>query len=225
MPNITLPDGSVRKFDASVTGLQLANDIGPGLAKAALMVLVDGVECDLDHEIKQDSNVSLITRSDDLALKLIRHDCAHVMAAAVQELFPETQVTIGPSIENGFYYDFFRKERFSQDDLETIEKRMHELIDRDDKVKREVWNRERAIEHYKGLNEPFKVELVEAIPEGEVLSFYRQGNFLDLCRGPHAPSTRHIGHAFKLMSVAGAYWRGDSSRPMLQRIYLSLIHI
>ena len=219
MPNITLPDGSVRKFDASVTGLQLANDIGPGLAKAALMVLVDGVECDLDHEIKQDSNVSLITRSDDLALKLIRHDCAHVMAAAVQELFPETQVTIGPSIENGFYYDFFRKTRFSQDDLETIEKRMHELVDRDDKVKREVWNRERAIEHYKGLNEPFKVELVEAIPEGEVLSFYRQGNFLDLCRGPHAPSTRHIGHAFKLMSVAGAYWRGDSSRPMLQRIY------
>ncbi|MBT6306626.1 MAG: threonine--tRNA ligase [Rhodospirillaceae bacterium] len=219
MPNITLPDGSVRKFDAAVTGLQLANDIGPGLAKAALMVLVDGVECDLDHEIKQDSNVSLITRSDDLALKLIRHDCAHVMAAAVQELFPETQVTIGPSIENGFYYDFFRKKRFSQDDLETIEKRMHELIDRDDKVKREVWNRERAIEHYKGLNEPFKVELVETIPEGEVLSFYRQGNFLDLCRGPHAPSTRHIGHAFKLMSVAGAYWRGDSSRPMLQRIY------
>ncbi|MDC0998167.1 threonine--tRNA ligase [Rhodospirillaceae bacterium] len=219
MPNITLPDGSVRKFDAAVTGLQLANDIGPGLAKAALMVLVDGVECDLDHEIKQDSNVSLITRSDDLALKLIRHDCAHVMAAAVQELFPETQVTIGPSIENGFYYDFFRKKRFSQDDLETIEKRMHELIDRDDKVKREVWNRERAIEHYKGLNEPFKVELVETIPEGEVLSFYRQGKFLDLCRGPHAPSTRHIGHAFKLMSVAGAYWRGDSSRPMLQRIY------
>ncbi|MDA9314154.1 threonine--tRNA ligase [Alphaproteobacteria bacterium] len=219
MPNLTLPDGSVRNFDDSITGLQLANDIGPGLAKAALIVLVDGVECDLDHEITQDSNVSLITRSDELALKLIRHDCAHVMAAAVQELFPETQVTIGPSIENGFYYDFFRKTPFAQDDLETIEKRMHELVDRDDKVKREVWNRERAIEHYKGLNEPFKVELVEAIPEGEVLSFYRQGNFLDLCRGPHAPSTRHIGHAFKLMSVAGAYWRGDSSKPMLQRIY------
>jgi threonyl-tRNA synthetase len=219
MPNLTLPDGSVRNFDASITGLQLANDIGPGLAKAALIVLVDGVECDLDHEITQDSNVSLITRSDELALKLIRHDCAHVMAAAVQELFPETQVTIGPSIENGFYYDFFRKTPFAQDDLETIEKRMHELVDRDDKVKREVWNRERAIEHYKGLNEPFKVELVEAIPEGEVLSFYRQGNFLDLCRGPHAPSTRHVGHAFKLMSVAGAYWRGDSSKPMLQRIY------
>ena len=219
MPNLTLPDGSVRNFDASITGLQLANDIGPGLAKAALIVLVDGVECDLDHEITQDSNVSLITRSDELALKLIRHDCAHVMAAAVQELFPETQVTIGPSIENGFYYDFFRKTPFAQDDLETIEKRMHELVDRNDKVKREVWNRERAIEHYKGLNEPFKVELVESIPEGEVLSFYRQGNFLDLCRGPHAPSTRHIGHAFKLMSVAGAYWRGDSSKPMLQRIY------
>ena len=219
MPNLTLPDGSVRNFDDSITGLQLATDIGPGLAKAALIVLVDGVECDLDHEITQDSNVSLITRSDELALKLIRHDCAHVMAAAVQELFPETQVTIGPSIENGFYYDFFRKTPFAQDDLETIEKRMHELVDRDDKVKREVWNRERAIEHYKGLNEPFKVELVESIPEGEVLSFYRQGNFLDLCRGPHAPSTRHIGHAFKLMSVAGAYWRGDSSKPMLQRIY------
>jgi threonyl-tRNA synthetase len=219
MPNLTLPDGSVRNFDASVTGLQLANDIGPGLAKAALIVLVDGVECDLDHEITQDSNVSLITRSDELALKLIRHDCAHVMAAAVQELFPETQVTIGPSIENGFYYDFFRKTAFSQDDLEIIEKRMHELVDRNDKVKREVWSREQAVEHYKGLNEPFKVELVEAIPEGEVLSFYRQGNFLDLCRGPHAPSTRHVGHAFKLMSVAGAYWRGDSSKPMLQRIY------
>ena len=219
MPNLTLPDGSVRNFDASVTGLQLANDIGPGLAKAALIVLVDGVEYDLDHEITQDSNVSLITRSDELALKLIRHDCAHVMAAAVQELFPETQVTIGPSIENGFYYDFFRKTAFSQDDLEIIEKRMHELVDRNDKVKREVWNREQAVEHYKGLNEPFKVELVEAIPEGEVLSFYRQGNFLDLCRGPHAPSTRHVGHAFKLMSVAGAYWRGDSSKPMLQRIY------
>jgi threonyl-tRNA synthetase len=141
------------------------------------------------------------------------------MAAAVQELFPETQVTIGPSIENGFYYDFFRKTAFSQDDLEIIEKRMHELVDRNDEVKREVWNREQAVEHYKGLNEPFKVELVEAIPEGEVLSFYRQGNFLDLCRGPHAPSTRHVGHAFKLMSVAGAYWRGDSSKPMLQRIY------
>ena len=219
MPNLTLPDGSVRNFDASVTGLQLANDIGPGLAKAALIVLVDGVECDLDHEITQDSNVSLITRSDELALKLIRHDCAHVMAAAVQELFPETQVTIGPSIENGFYYDFFRKTAFSQDDLKIIEKRMHELVDRNDEVKREVWNREQAVEHYKGLNEPFKVELVEAIPEGEVLSFYRQGNFLDLCRGPHAPSTRHVGHAFKLMSVAGAYWRGDSSKPMLQRIY------
>jgi len=148
MPNLTLPDGSVRNFDASITGLQLANDIGPGLAKAALIVLVDGFECDLDHEITQDSNVSLITRSDELALKLIRHDCAHVMAAAVQELFPETQVTIGPSIENGFYYDFFRKTPFAQDDLETIEKRMHELVDRDDKVKREVWNRERAIEHY-----------------------------------------------------------------------------
>ena len=219
MPNITLPDGSVRSFENSITGFQLATDIGPGLAKAALIMLVDGVELDLDQEISNDSKVAFITRSDDLALPLIRHDCAHVMAAAVQELFPEAQVTIGPSIENGFYYDFYRKTPFSQDDLGKIEKRMHELVNRDDKIQREVWDRRHAIDHYKDIDEPFKVELVEAIPEGEVLSFYRQGNFLDLCRGPHAPSTRHVGHAFKLMSVAGAYWRGDSSRPMLQRIY------
>ena len=213
MPNITLPDGSVRSFDNSITGFQLASDIGPGLAKAALIMLVDDIELDLDHEIKNDSKVAFITRSDELALPLIRHDCAHVMAAAVQELFPETQVTIGPSIENGFYYDFYRQTPFSQDDLGKIEERMHELVDRDDKIQREVWDRGHAIDHYKGIDEPFKVELVEAIPEGEILSFYRQGDFLDLCRGPHAPSTRHVGHAFKLMSVAGAYWRGDSSRP------------
>ncbi|MBB45462.1 MAG: threonine--tRNA ligase [Rhodospirillaceae bacterium] len=219
MPNITLPDGSVRSFDNSITGFQLASDIGPGLAKAALIMLVDGVELDLDHEIRDDSKVAFITRSDESALPLIRHDCAHVMAAAVQELFPETQVTIGPSIENGFYYDFYRQTPFSQDDLGKIEKRMHELVDKDDKIQREVWDRGHAIDHYRGIDEPFKVELVESIPEGEVLSFYRQGDFLDLCRGPHAPSTRHVGHAFKLMSVAGAYWRGDSSRPMLQRIY------
>ena len=138
MPNITLPDGSVRSFDDSITGFQLAIDIGPGLAKAALIMLVDGVELDLDHEINNDSKVEFITRSDDLGLPLIRHDCAHVMAAAVQELFPETQVTIGPSIENGFYYDFYRKTPFSQDDLGEIEKRMHELVDRDDKIQREV---------------------------------------------------------------------------------------
>ena len=219
MPNITLPDGSVRSFDNSITGFQLASDIGPGLAKAALIMLVDDIELDLDHQIINDSKVAFITRSDESALPLIRHDCAHVMAAAVQELFPETQVTIGPSIENGFYYDFYRQTPFSQDDLGKIEKRMHELVDRDDKIQREVWDRGHAIDHYKSIDEPFKVELVEAIPDGEVLSFYRQGDFLDLCRGPHAPSTRHVGHAFKLMSVAGAYWRGDSSRPMLQRIY------
>jgi threonyl-tRNA synthetase len=219
MLNITLPDGSVRSFDAAVTGAELAIDIGPGLAKAALMMLVDGVELDLDCKIEKDATVALITRTDAAALQLIRHDCAHIMAAAVLELFPETQVTIGPSIENGFYYDFFRKEPFSQDNLEIIEKRMHELVDRDDPINREVWDREQALSHYKRINEPFKVELVESIPGNEVLSFYRQGSFLDLCRGPHSPSTRYVGHAFKLMSVAGAYWRGDSQRPMLQRIY------
>ncbi|MEC7660160.1 MAG: threonine--tRNA ligase, partial [Pseudomonadota bacterium] len=150
---------------------------------------------------------------------LIRHDCAHVMAEAVTELYPETQVTIGPAIENGFYYDFYREKPFTEGDLETIETKMHEIIDRGDPFEREVWARDEAMSHYEKIKEPFKVELIEGIPDDEPISFYRQGNFLDLCRGPHAPSTKHVGHAFKLMSVAGAYWRGDSSNPMLQRIY------
>lgn len=219
MPVITLPDGSSREFDAPVSGAELAADIGPGLAKAALIVKVDGEEWDLDRKIEADSNVAIVTSKDEDALELLRHDCAHVMAEAVQELFPETQVTIGPAIENGFYYDFHREEPFVPEDFEKIEQRMHEIVDRDEAIVREVWTREEAIAHYKQVNEPFKVELIEGFPEGETISFYRQGSFLDVCRGPHLGSTKKLGHSFKLMSLAGAYWRGDSSRPMLQRIY------
>jgi threonyl-tRNA synthetase len=219
MPNITLPDGSVRSFDKPVSGAALAADIGPGLAKAAMMVVVDGEARDLGRPIEADASVSIVTRRDPAALELIRHDTAHVMAEAVLELFPEAQVTIGPAIESGFYYDFHRETPFTPDDLEIIEKRMHEIVDRDEAIAREVWSRDEAVEHYKTVNEPFKVELVETIPADERISFYRQGDFLDLCRGPHVPSTKHIGHAFKLMNLAGAYWRGDSRRPMLQRIY------
>ena len=219
MPNITLPDGSVRSYDGPVTAATIASDIGPGLAKAALIAVVDGDEWDLSRPIETDAVVALVTAKDDAALALLRHDCAHVMAEAVLELFPETQVTIGPAIENGFYYDFFRDTAFSEDDLAAIEKRMHEIVDRDEAIVRSVWSRDDAVAFYQKNNEPFKVELVEAIPADETVTFYQQGNFIDLCRGPHAPSTGKIGHAFKLMKVAGAYWRGDSNRPMLQRIY------
>ena len=219
MPNITLPDGSVRSYDGPVTAATIASDIGHGLAKAALIAVVDGDEWDLSRPIETDAAVALVTVKDDAALALLRHDCAHVMAEAVLELFPETQVTIGPAIENGFYYDFHRDTAFSEDDLAAIEKRMHEIVDRDEAIVRSVWSRDDAVAFYQKNNEPFKVELVEAIPADETVTFYQQGNFIDLCRGPHAPSTGKIGHAFKLMKVAGAYWRGDSNRPMLQRIY------
>jgi len=219
MPNITLPDGSVRSYDGPVTAATIASDIGPGLAKAALIAVVDGDEWDLSRPIETDAAVALVTAKDDAALALLRHDCAHVMAEAVLELFPETQVTIGPAIENGFYYDFHRDTAFSEDDLAAIEKRMHEIVDRDEAIVRSVWSRDDAVAFYQKNNEPFKVELVEAIAADETVTFYHQGNFIDLCRGPHAPSTGRIGHAFKLMKVAGAYWRGDSNRPMLQRIY------
>jgi len=219
MPNITLPDGSVRSYDGPVTAATIASDIGPGLAKAALIAVVDGDEWDLSRPIETDAAVALVTAKDEAALALLRHDCAHVMAEAVLELFPETQVTIGPAIENGFYYDFHRATAFSEDDLAAIEKRMHEIVDRDEAIVRRVWSRDEAIAFYQKNNEPFKVELVEAIPADETVTFYQQGKFIDLCRGPHAPSTGKIGHAFKLMKVAGAYWRGDSNRPMLQRIY------
>ena len=219
MPNITLPDGSQRSYDQPVTPATIAADIGPGLAKAALLAVVDDAEWDLTRPIENDARLSLVTAKDEQALALLRHDCAHVMAEAVLELFPETQVTIGPAIENGFYYDFHRETAFSEDDIATIEKRMHEIVDRDEPIIRNVWTRDEAVAFYKNNNEPFKVELVEAIPADQTVTFYQQGDFIDLCRGPHLPSTGKLGHAFKLMKVAGAYWRGDSTRPMLQRIY------
>ncbi len=219
MPNITLPDGSQRLYDQPVTPATIAADIGPGLAKAALLAVVDDAEWDLTRPIENDVRLSLVTAKDEQALALLRHDCAHVMAEAVLELFPETQVTIGPAIENGFYYDFHRETAFSEDDLATIEKRMHEIVDRDEPIIRNVWTRDEAVAFYKKNNEPFKIELVEAIPADQTVTFYQQGDFIDLCRGPHLPSTGKLGHAFKLMKVAGAYWRGDSTRPMLQRIY------
>ena len=219
MPTVTLPDGSTRSYDAPVSPATIAADIGPGLAKAAMLAVVDGEEWDLTREIEKDSSLSLLTAKDEAILATIRHDAAHVMAEAVLELYPETQVTIGPSIENGFYYDFHRETPFSEDDLAAIEARMHDIVDRDEPIIRNVWSRDEAVAFYKKTNEPFKIELVEAIPAGETVTFYQQGDFIDLCRGPHLPSTGRMGHAFKLMSVAGAYWRGDSNRPMLQRIY------
>ena len=219
MPIVTLPDGSTRSYDAPVSPATIASDIGPGLAKAAMLAVVDGQEWDMTREIEADSSLALLTAKDDNILATIRHDAAHVMAEAVLELYPETQVTIGPSIENGFYYDFHRETAFSDEDLAAIEARMHEIVDRDEPIIRNVWTRDEAVAFYKQNNEPFKIELVEAIPAGETVTFYQQGNFIDLCRGPHLASTGRMGHAFKLMSVAGAYWRGDSNRPMLQRIY------
>ena len=219
MPTVTLPDGSTRSYDAPVTPAQVAADIGPGLAKAAMLAVVDGDEWDIGRVIEIDAALSLVTSKDDAILATIRHDAAHVMAEAVLELYPETQVTIGPSIENGFYYDFYRETAFGEDDLAAIEKRMHDIVDRDEPIIRNVWSRDEAVAFYRERNEPFKIELVEAIPAGETVTFYQQGDFIDLCRGPHLASTGRMGHAFKLMSLAGAYWRGDSSRPMLQRIY------
>ena len=220
MPTISLPDGSTRQYDDAVTPAQVASDIGPGLSKAAMAAVVNGTEWDLSRPINDDSKLSLITaKNTDAALELVRHDCAHIMAEAVLELYPDVQVTIGPSIENGFYYDFHREQHFTTDELSAIEARMHEIVDRDEPIERGVWTRDEAIAFYRAKDEPFKIELVEAIPEGETVSYYTQGGFIDLCRGPHLPSTGRAGHAFKLMKVAGAYWRGDSNRPMLQRIY------
>ena len=219
MPAISLPDGSVKNFDNDVTPYEVAASIGAGLAKAAMGAYVDDEPWDLTRPISQDAAIRLITNRDEDALELVRHDCAHIMAEAVLELFPETQVTIGPAIENGFYYDFYRETSFTPEDLEEIEKRMHEIVDRDEEIVRGTWSRDEAVAFYKEKNEPFKVELVESIPQGETVSHYTQGNFIDLCRGPHLPSTGRAGHVFKIMKIAGAYWRGDSTKPMLQRIY------
>ncbi len=219
MVSITLPDGNIKKYKSPVTGDQIAKDIAPSLSKKALAVMVNGQHKDLSTEIKNDSHVKIITMEDDYALELIRHDSAHCMAMAVQDLFPGTQVTIGPVIENGFYYDFARDEPFSDSDLEKIEKKMKEIIDQDPKTTRQVWDRDKAIKHFKKIGEHYKAEIIESIPKGEDLSIYFHGNWHDLCRGPHLPSLGRIGKAFKLMKVAGAYWRGDSNNKMLQRIY------
>jgi len=219
MVAITLPDGSVRQFDGPVTGLDVAADIGPGLAKAALAVRIDGEMKDLATTIETDANLAIVTSKDEDALDLLRHDCAHVLAEAVQELYPGTQVTIGPTIENGFYYDFARDEPFSSDDLEKMEAKMHEIVDRNSPFVREVWSRHDAIRHFLEIGEKYKAQIIEDLPEGEPIGIYRQGDWLDLCRGPHLPSTGRVGHAFKLMKLAGAYWRGDHRNEMLQRIY------
>jgi threonyl-tRNA synthetase len=220
MPDITLPDGSVRHFDQPVTVYDVAADIGPGLAKAALAGKVDGHMVDTSYRIENDAELAIVTSKNEEALELMRHDAAHVMAQAVQELFPGTQVTIGPAIEDGFYYDFARDEPFTPDDLEKIEARMHEIVKRDLPIQREVWDRDEAIKVFGELGETYKVEIIDdIIPHGEEVSVYRQGEWFDVCRGPHLPSTGRLGNGFKLMKVAGAYWRGDSRNPMLQRIY------
>ena len=219
MPKITLPDGSVRRFDRPLNGLELAESIGKGHARDAVAVRLDGELRDLATVIDADAGVAIITRNEPDGLDVLRHDAAHVLAEAVKELHPGTQVTIGPTIENGFYYDFARDEPFTLDDLERIEERMREIVARDETVHREVWDRSEAMEFFRGLGEEYKAEIIESIPEGQTITLYRQGGFVDLCRGPHLPSTGRIGAAFKLTSVAGAYWRGDPRNPMLQRIY------
>jgi threonyl-tRNA synthetase len=219
MVAITLPDGSVRRFDGPVTGAAVAADIGPGLAKAALAIRVDGALRDLAGVIERDAKVQILTRRDADALELLRHDAAHIMAEAVQELFPGTQITFGPAIENGFYYDFARQEPFRPEDFAKIEQRMREIVARDETIEREVWPRQQAIDFFRQRGETFKAEHIASIPEGEDISVYRQGDFIDLCMGPHLPSTAKLGTAFKLMKLSGAYWRGDARNAQLQRIY------
>ena len=218
MPTLSLPDGAARSFDAPVTGADLAASIGPGLAKAALLVEVDGELRDLSRPIEDDAAVRVITARDEDALEVICHDAAHLLAEAVKELYPDVQVTIGPAIEDGFYYDFARNEPFTPADLELIEARMAEIKSRNETVEREVWSRDDAVDLFQGMGELYKAELIAAIPDGEAITLYRQGDFVDLCRGPHLPSTGKVG-AFKLLKVAGAYWRGDARNEMLQRIY------
>lgn len=219
MPAITLPDGSVRTFDGTVTGTTIAASIGPGLAKAALAMEVNGKLVDLATEIADDAAVKFVTKKDDASLEMIRHDAAHVLAEAVQSLWPETQVTIGPSIKDGFYYDFSREKPFTPDDFEAIEAKMREIVAANAPFTREVWDRDEAIRFFEEKGEDFKAELIRDLPEDEQISIYRQGEWLDLCRGPHLRGTADVGTAFKLMRVAGAYWRGDHRNPMLTRIY------
>jgi threonyl-tRNA synthetase len=219
MVALTFPDGARRDYPDNITGLDVAKGISPSLAKRTVAMAVDGVLTDLSDPIAQDAKIEFISREDPRALELIRHDAAHVMAEAVQSLWPGTQVTIGPVIENGFYYDFFRNEPFTPDDFAAIEKRMREIIARDKPFTKEVWSREETKRVFHDKGEAFKVELVDAIPADQQIKIYKQGDWFDLCRGPHMTSTGKIGNAFKLMKVAGAYWRGDARNPMLTRIY------
>ena len=219
MPNITLPDGKKINFEKSISGFEVAEKISKSLSKQALLISVNGELKDLNHNISKDSSIKIFTSKDKEGLETIRHDTAHILAMAVQELFPGTQVTIGPVIEDGFYYDFARKEPFTTEDLEKIENKMKEIVDRDEKTYREVWKRNDAIEHFKKKGEIYKAEIIESIPEDEDVSLYFHGDWHDLCRGPHLSSTGKIGKYFKLTKVSGAYWRGDSNNEMLQRVY------
>ena len=219
MITLTLPDGAKRQFDEPLTGIAFAESISKSLAKKALALKINGEAVDLATVIDSDCEIAVLTASDEEGVDLMRHDCAHILAEAVQELFPDTQVTIGPVIENGFYYDFARETPFSLDDLEKIEARMRDIVDRDEEIIREVWNRDEAIAHFRDIGEIYKADIIASIPAGEDVSVYRQGDWKDLCRGPHLPSTGKLGKAFKLTKLAGAYWRGDSNNEMLQRIY------
>ena len=222
--SLTFPDGSVREYDAALTGMALAEGISKSLAKKAVAYVHNGEVRDLSDALGASGTIEIMTREDKRALELIRHDCAHVMAEAVQELFPGTQVTIGPVIENGFYYDFARNTPFTPEDLIVIEKKMREIIGRNKPFTKEVWSREKAKEVFAAKGEKYKIELIDAIKSGEDLKIYAQGDWFDLCRGPHMASTGQVGTAFKLMKVAGAYWRGDSNNPMLSRIYATAWH-
>ena len=219
MIKLKLPDGSVREHEKPLDGLAFAESIAKSLAKKAVAIKLDGEMKDLSTVIDRDAAIEVVTRETPDGVDLLRHDASHVMAEAVQELFPGTQVTIGPVIENGFYYDFARAEPFKAEDLEKIEQRMREIVDRDEKITREVWDRDEAVEYFRKIGEIYKAEIIASIPGDEPVSVYRQGNWLDLCRGPHLPSTGKLGKAFKLTKLAGAYWRGDSRNEMLQRIY------
>lgn len=219
MPKIQLPDGSSRNYEETVTGAFIAADISRSLARDAVAVRVNGDLWDLSRDIEADVSIEVVTRDSEDGLELLRHDAAHVLAEAVKELWPDTQVTIGPAIENGFYYDFARDDPFTSEDLEIIQKRMHEIVSRDEEIKREVWERDKAIRFFRDKGEEYKAQIIEDIPEGDAITLYRQGDFIDLCRGPHLPSTGKLGKAFRLTRVSGAYWRGDSRNAMLQRIY------
>ena len=219
MPEIQLPDESKRQYDNPVTGLEIAASIGKTLARDAVAVRVDGELWDLTRTIDRNATVKIVTRGSEDGLELLRHDAAHVMAEAVKEIWPETQVTVGPAIENGFYYDFSREAPFTEDELQVIENRMKEIVERNEPIERQVWDRDEAITFFRDQGEEYKAKIIEDIPAGEVITLYQQGDFIDLCRGPHLPSTGKLGKAFKLTRVSGAYWRGDASNEMLQRIY------